>query len=162
VSRPVIKKFIDSKYHLPMDSAIASQLNRAIGHGTHTGNFVLPKGPSGKVKLTPKRVSETVKENKKPPARGATLKGARGSEIDISSPISSPAGEQPLKTIPATRKYTSMAKKARVAPSGRRVSTRKATAKRSGSKPTLTGSSAAIAKTRSATRAVKSKERASK
>lgn len=62
VSRPAIKKvglsrstisselntskFIDSEYHLPMDSASASQLNRAIGHGTHTGNFVLPKGRS--------------------------------------------------------------------------------------------------------------------
>ena len=31
-----------------------SQLNRAITSGTEGGIFVLPKGPSGKVKLAPK------------------------------------------------------------------------------------------------------------
>ena len=30
------------------------QLGRAIASGTETGIFVLPKGPSGKVKLAPK------------------------------------------------------------------------------------------------------------
>jgi hypothetical protein len=104
------------------------------------------------VKLTPKRAIEIVKEvctgfpltlssdrllpkNKKPPLKGVTLEGARGSERGTTkSTKPSPSGE-PLKTIPATRKYTSMAKKARVAPSGRKLPTKKAAAKRSGSKP---------------------------
>jgi hypothetical protein len=62
-----------------MNAAATSQLNRAITHGTHSGNFVLPKGcfsvhqshrtaillyvgPSGKVQLTPKKVGEIAKE----------------------------------------------------------------------------------------------------
>ena len=62
-----------------MNAATTSQLNRAITHGTHSGNFVLPKGwffvhqsrrtaiilyvgPSGKVKLAPKKVGEIAKE----------------------------------------------------------------------------------------------------
>lgn len=72
-------QFVDSKYHLPMNAAVTSQLNRAITHGTHSGNFVLPKGwfsvlrsrrtsialyvgPSGKVKLAPKKVDGIAKE----------------------------------------------------------------------------------------------------
>ena len=95
VSRPTIKKvgssaqrvslladglqFVDSKYHLSMNAAATSQLNRAITHGTNSGNFVLPKGwffvhqsrrtaialyvgPSGKVKLAPKKLGEIAKE----------------------------------------------------------------------------------------------------
>ncbi|KAG6376100.1 hypothetical protein JVT61DRAFT_2072 [Boletus reticuloceps] len=69
VSRPAIKKFVDSKYHLTMNAAAASQLNRAITHGMLSGNFVLPKGPSGKVKLTPKRVGEIAKEVNMHPLR---------------------------------------------------------------------------------------------
>ena len=100
VSRPAIKKvgffysveylfadrpqFVDSKYHLSMDPVTTSQLNRAIMHGTLSGNFVLPKGwvfihasgrthiipyvgPSGKVKLAAKRVGEIAKEVDIPP-----------------------------------------------------------------------------------------------
>ncbi|KAG2041943.1 hypothetical protein BDR03DRAFT_686224 [Suillus americanus] len=62
VSRPVIKKFVDSKYHLEMNPLASSQLNRAIHHGADKGTFVLPKGPSGKVKLAPRRHTEAAKE----------------------------------------------------------------------------------------------------
>jgi len=37
-----------------MSSLNVFQLGRAIASGTETGIFVLPKGPSGKVKLAPK------------------------------------------------------------------------------------------------------------
>ena len=37
-----------------MSGTNLSQLNRAIASGTDGGIFVLPKGPSGKVKLAPK------------------------------------------------------------------------------------------------------------
>jgi hypothetical protein len=62
VSRPAIKKFVDSKYHLEMNPLASSQLNRAIHHGADKGTFVLPKGPSGKVKLAPRRHTEAAKE----------------------------------------------------------------------------------------------------
>ncbi|CAK5279601.1 unnamed protein product [Mycena citricolor] len=66
VSRPMIKKFVESKYKVEVNAAAASQLNRAITSGSERGQFVLPKGPSGKVKLTPKVRGEAAKENSKP------------------------------------------------------------------------------------------------
>lgn len=41
-------------YKIDMSGVNLSQLNRAITSGTENGIFVLPKGPSGKVKLAPK------------------------------------------------------------------------------------------------------------
>ncbi|CAK5277480.1 unnamed protein product [Mycena citricolor] len=58
VSRPMIKKFVESKYKVEVNAAAASQLNRAITSGS--------SGPSGKVKLTPKVRGEAAKENSKP------------------------------------------------------------------------------------------------
>jgi hypothetical protein len=40
-----------------MSAQNLSHLNRAITHGADNGLFVLPKGPSGKVKLAPKTSS---------------------------------------------------------------------------------------------------------
>jgi histone H1/5 len=40
-----------------MSAQNLSHLNRAITHGAEHGLFVLPKGPSGKVKLAPKTSS---------------------------------------------------------------------------------------------------------
>ncbi len=48
------RQFVESKYHIDLTVAAASQLNRAITHGSEKGIFVLPKGASGKVKLAPK------------------------------------------------------------------------------------------------------------
>ncbi|KAJ6547363.1 hypothetical protein B0H19DRAFT_1165218 [Mycena capillaripes] len=62
VSRPTIKKFVESKYKVELNPSTASQLNRAITSGSERGTFVLPKGPSGKVKLTPKVRGEATKE----------------------------------------------------------------------------------------------------
>ncbi|KAH0830521.1 hypothetical protein J3R83DRAFT_1973 [Lanmaoa asiatica] len=167
VSRPAIKKFVDSKYHLPMNATATSQLNRAISHGTHSGDFVLPKGPSGKVKLAPKRVGEIAK--KKPPSKPPMVTKARGtakkpSVSTTKSKMPPFADEQPARIMLATRKYTSMAKRARVTPTpGRKVSARKANTKRGGAKRAFTDSSATTAKTRIATRkAVKSKKRTNK
>ncbi|KAJ3726179.1 hypothetical protein C8R42DRAFT_575540 [Lentinula raphanica] len=58
VSRPTIKKFVGSKYKIDVNASTASQLNRAITSGSEKGVFVLPKGPSGKVKLAPKARSQ--------------------------------------------------------------------------------------------------------
>ncbi|TEB36110.1 hypothetical protein FA13DRAFT_1752783 [Coprinellus micaceus] len=62
VSRPTIKKFVESKYHIELNATAASQLNRAITSGSDKGIFNLPKGPSGKVKLAPKAKSDAAKE----------------------------------------------------------------------------------------------------
>ncbi|KAF9065322.1 hypothetical protein BDP27DRAFT_1229161 [Rhodocollybia butyracea] len=62
VSRPTIKKFVESKYKIDVNASAASQLNRAITSGNEKGVFVLPKGPSGKVKLAPKIRHDAAKE----------------------------------------------------------------------------------------------------
>ncbi|KAJ3937044.1 MAG: hypothetical protein NXY57DRAFT_884563 [Lentinula lateritia] len=62
VSRPTIKKFIEIKYGIDVNASTASQLNRAITSGSEKGIFVLPKGPSGKVKLAPKVRHDAAKE----------------------------------------------------------------------------------------------------
>lgn len=45
-----------------MNNSNLSLMNRAITHGAEHGDFVLPKGPSGKVKLAPKKSSSAAKE----------------------------------------------------------------------------------------------------
>ncbi|KAJ6623440.1 hypothetical protein B0H10DRAFT_2009729 [Mycena sp. CBHHK59/15] len=72
VSRPMIKKFMESKYKVELNASTASQLNRAITSGSERGTFVLPKGPSGKIKLTPKVRGEATKENSKPVSKAKT------------------------------------------------------------------------------------------
>ncbi|KAJ3763739.1 histone H1 [Lentinula raphanica] len=64
VSRSTIKKYAEEKYKLEMNASHLSQLNRAITHGAETGMFMLPKGPSGKVKLPPKnsKAADDLKE----------------------------------------------------------------------------------------------------
>ncbi|KAF9246573.1 hypothetical protein BU15DRAFT_58593 [Melanogaster broomeanus] len=151
VSRPTIKKYVDSKYHLPINAASTSQLNRAIAHGADKGNFVLPKGPSGKVKLAPKRLGGAAKENTRPPSKrpaaAAKVEPAPAPKAKTTvkklpcavtktkaKPVS---GEQttPPKAATAARKYTSAAKKAHVTTApGRKVPARKATTKRGGAK----------------------------
>ncbi|KAI6028351.1 hypothetical protein F5J12DRAFT_804749, partial [Pisolithus orientalis] len=71
VSRPALKKFVEFNYQLAMSATTTNQLNRAITAGTEKGNFVLPKGPSGKVKLAPERMKGTSKENAKPASKQA-------------------------------------------------------------------------------------------
>lgn len=166
---------MDSKYHLPINTASASHLNRAITHGADKGNFVLPKGlflwttlcivcecvycagPSGKVKLAPRKIDGVAKEvssasaavplsrqNTKPPSQRpvkvepipipkakATTK--KPSHRGTKTKVTRVSGERavPSKAAPATRKYTSAVKKARISTSsGRRVPARKAAAKR--------------------------------
>ncbi|KAF8845017.1 hypothetical protein BDN67DRAFT_962502 [Paxillus ammoniavirescens] len=149
-----------------MNTASASHLNRAITHGADKGNFVLPKGPSGKVKLAPKKIGGVAKENTNLPSQRpakvepvpipkakATIKKPfyRGTKTKVTRV----SGERavPSKAAPATRKYTSAVKKARIGTaSGRRVPARKTAAKRGGVKRALTGATAASKKLRPATR----------
>jgi len=49
-------QYAEEKYKLDMSSASnLHQLNQALTRGAEKDTFVFPKGPSGKVKLAPKR-----------------------------------------------------------------------------------------------------------
>ncbi|KAI6039023.1 histone H1 [Pisolithus marmoratus] len=132
VSRPTLKKFVEFNYQLVMSATTTSQLNRAITAGTEKGNFVLPKGPSGKVKLAPERTIGTSKEpaSKRPPSAKATT-------VTL-----------PRKTATATKQYTSRAKKGRstsTSAAGRKVA-KKLSTKRAAAKKDITGTSRPIAR----------------
>lgn len=130
VSRPTLKKFVEFNYHLVMSATTTSQLNRAITTGTEKGNFVLPKGPSGKVKLAPEKTTGTPKENAKPsPKRVPSAKATTAT--------------LPRKTATATKKYTSRAKRGRTTSisaasrkPAKKPSTRRAAAKKGTSRST--------------------------
>ncbi|KAJ7482079.1 hypothetical protein B0H11DRAFT_2232674 [Mycena galericulata] len=57
VFRPQIKKFVEMKYKLSIGAAQSTQLSKALAAGSEKNIFVLPKGPSGRVKLAPKAKS---------------------------------------------------------------------------------------------------------
>lgn len=67
VSRNTIKKYAEEAYKLEVTGTNLYQLNHAISTGAEKGIFVLPKGPSGKVKLAPSKAGGS-KENSKPPS----------------------------------------------------------------------------------------------
>lgn len=71
VSRPQIKKFVEEKYKIVFDPTQLSHLSKAIGSGAEKGTFVLPKGPSGRIKLPPKvaRVADTSASKENKPAK---------------------------------------------------------------------------------------------
>jgi len=104
VSRPTIKKFVESKHHVEINASAASQLNRAIAHGAEKGVFVLPKGPSGKVKLAGRGHSDAAKENTKPPVKKSVTVKAKSTLIKKTTSTKKPApGKKPLKAkAPAT------------------------------------------------------------
>jgi len=68
VSRNTIKRYAEEAYKIDMTGLNISQLNRAITSGAEGGIFLLPKGPSGKVKLASKAkpLTSASKENSKP------------------------------------------------------------------------------------------------
>ncbi|KAF9002019.1 hypothetical protein BDQ17DRAFT_1426298 [Cyathus striatus] len=98
VSRPTIKKFVESKYHIYLNATAASQLNRAITSGSEKGIFVLPKGPSGKIKLAPKVRVDAYKENTKP----AVKKGTATAKITTKAKINTGKRPTSLKKAPPT------------------------------------------------------------
>ncbi|KAH7930870.1 hypothetical protein BV22DRAFT_1028037 [Leucogyrophana mollusca] len=152
VSRPTLKKFVESKYHLPMNSSSASQLNRAITQGAEKGHFILPKGPSGKVKLAPKGHHETTKENTKPASKRSAGVGEHAPAAKPATrkaaqprPVKSSAAKPIRTTTKATtsniKKYTSSAKKAKtIGGGGRKLTGKKTmTARRGAAKAAVTG-----------------------
>jgi len=151
VSRPLIKKFVETKYHIDVNALAASQLSRAITTGSEKGIFVLPKGPSGKVKLAPQVKAEVAKENTKPATKKPTVTKPKApvtmtKKATTSRRVTQPKATTTTKTSrPATQaasartaKYTSASKKS-VATKKRTAAGRKATtAKRGAAKRTAT------------------------
>jgi len=177
VSRPAIKKFVDTKYHLEFNPSVSSQLNRAIHQGADKGRFVLPKGPSGKVKLAPRKHNEAAKENTKPTSKRSTVakegqaapikaapKTAAKKTYRAAKPVAI-APSAPLKSGTGEKKYHSTAKKAKATgTSARKTAGRKATTAQT-AKKTATGRTTASKTRRGAapakrtTRAAASKQR---
>ncbi|EPQ58404.1 hypothetical protein GLOTRDRAFT_137127 [Gloeophyllum trabeum ATCC 11539] len=95
VSRPQIKSFVEEQYKLEIGNAQNTQLSKAIATGVDKGDFVLPKGPSGRVKLAPKTKTDTsaTKENK--PAKPAAKSAAKSS--------AKPAAKSTAKAAPAKK-----------------------------------------------------------
>ncbi|OAX35005.1 hypothetical protein K503DRAFT_858871 [Rhizopogon vinicolor AM-OR11-026] len=179
VSRPAIKKFVDSKYHLEINPLASSQLNRAIHQGADKGRFVLPKGPSGKVKLAPRRHNEAAKENTKPASKRSAAKESQAAPVKAASKTAakkSRAAKPVTTTQPSAslksrteKKYHSTAKKAKATgTSTRKTAGRKATTARSTAKKTATGRTTTAktkrgaAPTKRTTRAAASKQQRGK
>ncbi|KAL5529127.1 hypothetical protein ACEPAG_5101 [Sanghuangporus baumii] len=129
VSRPQIKKFVETKYKVDFGPAQTTQLNKAIAQGAKKGIFVLPKGLSGKVKLPPKKSAESTaaKENKptsktvaKPTAKPAKAKtttsapakkpSATKTSAKPAAKISAPTKKAPVKKAPVKKAPTAIKK----------------------------------------------------
>ncbi|KAF8520217.1 hypothetical protein BU17DRAFT_65561 [Hysterangium stoloniferum] len=128
VSRITIKKFAEEKYKLQPTPTVISNINRSIAYGAEKGVFVLPKGPSGKVKLAPKRSSsDAAKENAKPVKPAAPTKAVKK------------AAAPKAATTKAALKPSKPAKKAAVKKTTKPPAAKKKSVKRSPAKKSATG-----------------------
>ncbi|KAJ7273532.1 hypothetical protein B0H12DRAFT_1228379 [Mycena haematopus] len=100
VSRSALKKFAEDQYGLDATPAHVSLLNRALASLVEDGECVLPKGPSGCVKLASKTPRDSSKENAKPVSK-TTAKAAPAKKL---------AGKP--KAAAATKPAATKAKKA--------------------------------------------------
>lgn len=79
LSRPVLKKWIHAIYpHTAQvsDASFSTNLSRAIATGEEKKVLVLPKGPSGKVKLAPGAKPKPAKSTKKSDTKGGEKEAA--------------------------------------------------------------------------------------
>ncbi|KAF7967659.1 hypothetical protein HWV62_33583 [Athelia sp. TMB] len=149
VSRPQIKKFVESTYKLEIGAAQNTQLSKAIATGAEKGTFSLPKGASGKVKLAPKVKADTASK-----------------EVSIcsSSSLIEPYREFSYKNKPTSKAKPAVKASATKAPT-KATTTKVAAAKKPAAKPTTTkaapakkpAAKAAAAKKPAATKAAASK-----
>ncbi|KAG0705024.1 hypothetical protein DFH29DRAFT_908482 [Suillus ampliporus] len=144
VSRPQIKKYVEEKYNLAIDNAQLTHLSKAITSGAEKGTFVLPKGPSGRVKLPPKtpRATDTSASKELPkarPAKTATTKAttAKATTAKATTAKATTAKATAAKKPAAKAKTTSTAGK-KSAPVKKTIST----SKRGTAKKAITGTSA--------------------
>ncbi|TFY51468.1 hypothetical protein EVG20_g10989, partial [Dentipellis fragilis] len=147
VSRPAIKKFVESTYHIEPNASTNSHLARAITIGVEKGTFVLPKGPAGKVKLPSKGHKEPAKES----APGVLKKSTTVNKADVDTNKSAPAKAKVATkksgaATPATKKGTATkATATKAAPAKKTTTTSRKTA---AAKKGAAGSRAAAARKR--------------
>jgi len=160
VSRSVIKKYAEEKYKLDMTSASnLHQLNLALTRGAEKETFVFPKGPSGKVKLAPKRprVPADAKENTQPPS-----KKAKTTEVTKAVPAKKAAlGKTKTATnkTASTKKSVAIPKKApaaaKKAATVKKPSAKKTTSAKNDTKKTAAKAAAVKAKSKPTTKTAK-------
>ncbi|KAJ6546499.1 hypothetical protein DFH09DRAFT_1281896 [Mycena vulgaris] len=121
VSRIAIKKFAEDNYKLSTPAHL-SQLKRAITSCVESGVFVLPKGPSGCIKLAPKARADATKENSKPAS--ASKPKTASKPATKPKPAKKPASKP--KSVAVTAKKAVVGKKA--APSKAKAPAKKAAA----------------------------------
>ncbi|KDQ59524.1 hypothetical protein JAAARDRAFT_624083 [Jaapia argillacea MUCL 33604] len=132
VSRPQIKNFVESEYKLEIGNAQNTQLSKAIATGVEKGEFVLPKGPSGRVKLAPKthKADVSAKENKPTPkvvAKPAPKAAAKVAPAKSSR--SAPAAKKATTTAKATTTKRTAAAKPAAKPAAKIAKTAKPSTK---------------------------------
>lgn len=85
IGRATIKKYIQSHHPETAKGSEASfntRVNQAITRGAEKKTFLLPKGPSGKVKLAPKaKVEKKAPAAKKPAAKKVAAKKPAASKV---------------------------------------------------------------------------------
>ncbi|KAG8807039.1 hypothetical protein FRC18_005775, partial [Serendipita sp. 400] len=110
VSRPTIKKFIETRYGLEMNGLTVSNINRAIINGEKKGVFLLPKGASGKVKLA--KGVPTDKENNAPSTKSAQRRLAvakNNAKKEKAAAKTTSKATAPKKAAPAPKKASAPA-----------------------------------------------------
>ncbi|KAG6331037.1 hypothetical protein ID866_8049, partial [Astraeus odoratus] len=138
VSRPHIKKYVEERYKLQIGNAQNTQLARAIATGAEKGIFVLPKGPSGRVKLPPKgsRPADTSASKENKPAKAVTTKPtpkARPAKAASTKPTT--AKSATAKKAASRPKTADAAKKLESKPASTKASKGSASKSTSASKP---------------------------
>ncbi|KAJ2917593.1 hypothetical protein MD484_g2779, partial [Candolleomyces efflorescens] len=141
VSRATIKKYAEEKYQMDLSGTNIYQLNRAIATGVEGGVFVLPKGPSGKVKLAPKAktAAGASKENSKPPSKSVTKPAATTKKPAAKAAPAKPKAAATTKKPAATPKKALAGKPKAASSTGKKTS---AATKRGAAKKSVTGTTA--------------------
>ncbi|KAJ3056714.1 hypothetical protein HK097_004867 [Rhizophlyctis rosea] len=143
-SRQAIKAYVYANYELAKTTASASQINQAIREGVVSGEFVLPKGPSGRVQLA--RDAPQPKQ-KKPIAKKA-------STTTVKHPEAEPAEPKEKNSVADHVKPAKKHKAEPAQPKEKKTITKKASTTSSAAKktPSSSSSSASSSKTKTATK----------
>lgn len=110
LSRPLIKKYLQKKHPETSKMSEASfnnHISKAIAKGAEKKTFVLPKGPSGKVKLAPSaKKAPAAKKTPVKKAASATKKPAAKKTSTTTAAAKKPAAKKATTTTkkPAAKK----------------------------------------------------------
>ena len=111
LSRPTIKKFLHKKHPETSKMSEASFNNhiaKAIARGAEKKTFVLPKGPSGKVKLAPsvKKTTAVKTPAAKKPVAAKKAPAKKPAAAKKATTTKKPAAKKPAAKKTATKKVS--------------------------------------------------------